>query len=242
MQKINRRVQERIKKVFFVGIGGVGMSGIAEVLRNLGYQVAGSDVKQSPITERLEQIGIRVFIGHAAENIDDVGVVVVSSAISQTNPEIMRARELGIPVIRRAEMLAELMRLRFGIGVAGTHGKTTTTSLTAALLGDAGLDPSFVIGGILNSAGSNAKLGTGEFLVAEADESDTSFWLLNPMIAIVTNIDADHLENYQGSYEVLKDGFLRYLHNLPFYGLAVMCIEDEGVRAILPQVSRPAAS
>ncbi|MBP3194858.1 MAG: UDP-N-acetylmuramate--L-alanine ligase [Cardiobacteriaceae bacterium] len=239
MQKINRRVQERIKKVFFVGIGGVGMSGIAEVLRNLGYQVAGSDVKQSPITERLEQIGIRVFIGHAAENIDDVGVVVVSSAISQTNPEIMRARELGIPVIRRAEMLAELMRLRFGIGVAGTHGKTTTTSLTAALLGDAGLDPSFVIGGILNSAGSNAKLGTGEFLVAEADESDTSFWLLNPMIAIVTNIDADHLENYQGSYEVLKDGFLRYLHNLPFYGLAVMCIEDEGVRAILPQVSRP---
>lgn len=237
--RIERRQMRRVKNVFFVGIGGVGMSGIAEVLLNLGYEVSGSDMKSSAITQRLEAKGAKIFIGHAAENITDVDVVVTSSAISRSNPEVLQARELGIPVIRRAEMLAELMRFRFGIAIAGTHGKTTTTSLTASILADAGLDPTFVIGGVLTSAGSNARLGEGQYLVAEADESDTSFWLLQPMISIVTNIDADHLENYEGSYETLKEGFVRFLHNLPFYGLAVMCIDDPGVQAIMPEVGRP---
>lgn len=239
--RIERRQMRRVKKVFFVGIGGVGMSGIAEVLVNLGYEVSGSDLKASANTERLAKKGATIYIGHRAENIDAAGanVVVTSSAIHPGNPEVARARELGIPVIRRAEMLAELMRFRFGIAIAGTHGKTTTTSLTASLLTDAGLDPTFVIGGVLTAAGSNARLGEGQYLVAEADESDRSFQLLQPMISIVTNIDADHLENYEGSYEVLKDGFVRFLHNLPFYGLAVLCIDDPGVRSILSKVARP---
>lgn len=239
--RIERRQMRRVKNVFFVGIGGVGMSGIAEVLLNMGYGISGSDQKASAITERLQSKGAKIFLGHRAENIDaaEASVVVTSSAIAKDNPEVLRARELGIPVIRRAAMLAELMRFRFGIAIAGTHGKTTTTSLTASILTDAGLDPTFVIGGVLTAAGSNAYLGEGQYLVAEADESDTSFWLLQPMIAVVTNIDADHLENYEGSYEVLKKGFLRFLHNLPFYGLAVLCIDDPGVQAILPEAARP---
>ncbi len=237
--RIERRQMRRVQNVFFVGIGGVGMSGIAEVLINLGYEVSGSDLKPSPNTDRLVARGATVYFGHAAENVESASVVVTSSAIHTSNPEVARARELGIPVIRRAEMLAELMRFRFGIAIAGTHGKTTTTSLTASILTDAGLDPTFVIGGVLTAAGSNARLGDGQYLVAEADESDRSFWLLQPMISIVTNIDADHLENYDGSYEVLKKGFVRFLHNLPFYGLAVVCIDDPGVQAILGEIARP---
>ena len=237
--RIERRQMRRVKNIFFVGIGGVGMSGIAEVLLNLGYAVSGSDLKPSVHTECLIERGATVFFGHRAENVEDASVVVTSSAIQADNPEVDRARELGIPVIRRAEMLAELMRFRFGIAIAGTHGKTTTTSLTASLLTDAGLDPTFVIGGVLTSAGSGARLGEGQYLVAEADESDRSFWLLQPMISIVTNIDADHLENYGNSYEGLKKGFVRFLHNLPFYGLAVLCIDDPGVRSILAELARP---
>lgn len=237
--RIERRQMRRVKSVFFVGIGGVGMSGIAEVLLNLGYAVGGSDLKPSVHTDHLIERGATVYFGHHAENVEEASVVVTSSAISVDNPEVARARELGIPVICRAEMLAELMRFRFGIAIAGTHGKTTTTSLTASLLSDAGLDPTFVIGGVLTSAGSGARLGEGQYLVAEADESDRSFWLLQPMISIVTNIDADHLENYAGSYETLKKGFVRFLHNLPFYGLCVLCIDDPGVRSILPEVARP---
>ncbi|MBV7435180.1 UDP-N-acetylmuramate--L-alanine ligase [Cardiobacteriaceae bacterium TAE3-ERU3] len=229
----------RVQEVFFVGIGGVGMSAIAEVLINLGYRVSGSDLKPSANTDRLCAKGARIAFGHAAENVGDASVVVTSSAIDPRNPEVIEARERGIPVIRRAEMLAELMRFRFGIAIAGTHGKTTTTSLTASILADAGLDPTFVIGGVLTSVGSNARLGEGQYLVAEADESDASFLHLQPMISIVTNIDADHLENYGGSFEQLKAGFVQFLHNLPFYGLAVVCIDDPGVREVLPEIARP---
>lgn len=229
----------RVQEVFFVGIGGVGMSAIAEVLMNMGYRVSGSDMKTSANTERLVARGATVYIGHHGDNVENASVVVTSSAIDPKNPEVAHARELGIPVIRRAEMLAELMRFRFGIAVAGTHGKTTTTSLVASILSDAGLDPTFVIGGVLTAAGSNARLGEGQYLVAEADESDASFWHLQPMISIVTNIDADHLENYGGSFATLKDGFVRFLHNLPFYGLAVMCVDDPGVQAVLADVGRP---
>ncbi|MDO4642556.1 MAG: UDP-N-acetylmuramate--L-alanine ligase [Cardiobacteriaceae bacterium] len=237
--RIERRQMRRVRNVFFVGIGGVGMSAIAEVLITLGYAVSGSDLKTSANTERLAAKGATIFLGHAADNVQDVSVVVTSSAIDPSNPEVQRARELGIPVIRRAEMLAELMRFRFGIAVAGTHGKTTTTSLIASVLADAGLDPTFVIGGVLTAAGSNARLGDGQYLVAEADESDASFLHLQPMISVVTNIDADHLENYGGSFDNLKQGFVRFLHNLPFYGLAVLCVDDEGVRSVLTEVARP---
>ncbi|MDO5090043.1 MAG: UDP-N-acetylmuramate--L-alanine ligase [Cardiobacteriaceae bacterium] len=237
--RIEKRQMRRVQEVFFVGIGGVGMSAIAEVLMNMGYRVSGSDMKASANTERLVARGATVYIGHRGENVENASVVVTSSAIDTRNPEVARARELGIPVIRRAEMLAELMRFRFGIAVAGTHGKTTTTSLVASMLSDAGLDPTFVIGGVLTAAGSNARLGEGQYLVAEADESDASFWHLQPMISIVTNIDADHLENYGGSFATLKEGFVRFLHNLPFYGLAVMCVDDPGVQAVLPDVGRP---
>ena len=237
--RIEKRQMRRVQQVFFVGIGGVGMSAIAEVLMNLGYRVSGSDLKPSANTERLEARGATVYYGHRAENVEGASVVVTSSAINLQNPEVQRAREMGIPVIRRAEMLAELMRFRFGIAVAGTHGKTTTTSLVASILSDAGLDPTFVIGGVLTAAGSNARLGEGQYLVAEADESDASFWHLQPMISVVTNIDADHLENYGGSFATLKDGFVRFLHNLPFYGLAVMCVDDAGVQAVLADVGRP---
>jgi UDP-N-acetylmuramate--alanine ligase len=228
-----------IDRIHFVGIGGTGMSGIAEVLSNLGYQVSGSDIKESAVTERLAGLGITVHIGHQRKNISQIDVVVVSSAIDRTNEEVDEAYLNRIPVIPRAEMLAELMRFRFGIAVAGTHGKTTTTSLTASILAEGGLDPTFVIGGRLNSAGTNAKLGLGHYLVAEADESDASFLYLQPMIAIVTNIDQDHMATYQGSYQRLKDTFLEFLHHLPFYGMAVICLDDQGVREILPQISKP---
>ncbi len=228
----------RIRRIHFVGIGGVGMCGIAEVLLNLGYEVSGSDLKRSGVTQRLESFGARVDIGHREENVQNADVLVVSSAINTSNPEVAAAIERRIPVVPRAEMLAELMRYRHGIAVAGTHGKTTTTSLIASVLAAEGLSPTFVIGGRLTSAGTNAQLGESRYLVAEADESDASFLHLQPMVAIVTNIDADHMATYEGDFNRLKRTFVEFLHNLPFYGLAVLCIDDPVVREILPQVNR----
>lgn len=233
------QVLGKIDRIHFVGIGGTGMSGIAEVLSNLGYKISGSDIKESSVTQRLANLGVTINIGHRRENVTKADVVVASSAIDRSNDEIDEAYLNRIPVIPRAEMLAELMRFRFGIAVAGTHGKTTTTSLTASMLAEGGLDPTFVIGGRLNSAGSNAKLGLGHYLVAEADESDASFLYLQPMMAVVTNIDQDHMATYQGCYQRLKETFIEFLHHLPFYGLAVMCLDDEGVREILPHISKP---
>lgn len=229
----------RIKRIHFVGIGGSGMGGIAEVLINLGYAVSGSDLKSNPVTQRLIHAGAQVSIGHAAEHVTGSNVVVVSSAVDENNPEVLSARAQRIPVVPRAEMLAELMRFRYGIAVAGTHGKTTTTSLVASLLAEGGLDPTFVIGGRLNSAGAHARLGAGQYLVAEADESDASFLYLQPVLAIVTNIDADHMETYGGDFSRLRATFLEFLHHLPFYGLAVMCVDDPVVRAVLPEITRP---
>lgn len=228
----------RIHCVHFVGIGGSGMSGIAEVMLSLGYAVQGSDLKRNKQTRRLENQGATVFIGHAADNIRDADAVVVSSAVDETNPEVAAAREQLMPVVSRAEMLAELMRFRYSIAVAGTHGKTTTTSLIASVLAEGGLDPTFVIGGRLKSADANARLGQGEYLVAEADESDASFVHLKPMLAVVTNIDADHMSTYDGDIEKLKSGFIEFLHNLPFYGLAVVCSDDAGVNDILADIGR----
>ena len=233
---INR--MRRIQRVHFVGIGGSGMSGIAEVMLNLGYDVQGSDLKPNNQTRRLEKLGATVFIGHAEENIRDADAVVVSSAVDETNPEVAAAREQLMPVVPRAEMLAELMRFRYSIAVAGTHGKTTTTSLVASVLAEGDLDPTFVIGGRLKSADSNARLGQGEYLVAEADESDASFVHLKPMLAIVTNIDADHMSTYDGDIRKLRSGFVEFLHNLPFYGLAVVCVDDPGVRKIMGSIGR----
>jgi UDP-N-acetylmuramate--alanine ligase len=229
----------RIKRIHFVGIGGAGMCGIAEVLLNMGYEISGSDIRDSKNTHRLEAMGANVFIGHAEENVSGVDVVVSSSAVKETNPEIKAAREFRIPVVPRAEMLAELMRYRHGIAVAGTHGKTTTTSLIASIFAEAGLDPTFVIGGLVNSAGTNARLGESRFLVAEADESDASFLYLQPMMSIVTNIDHDHLSTYEGDFERLKQTFVEFLHHLPFYGLAVLCIDDPVVREVMDQIARP---
>ena len=229
----------RISRIHFIGIGGVGMCGIAEVLLNQGYKISGSDIKASATTKRLESLGMEIFIGHAESNIVGVDVVVVSTAVNESNPEVMAAREKRIPIVRRAEMLAELMRYRHGIAVSGTHGKTTTTSLLASIFAEGKLDPTFVIGGRLNSAGTNAKMGTSRYLVAEADESDASFLHLQPMVAIVTNIDADHMETYENDFSRLKKTFVEFLHNLPFYGLAVMCTDDPVVCEILPEVSRP---
>jgi UDP-N-acetylmuramate--alanine ligase len=229
----------RIRRIHFVGIGGVGMCGIAEVLLNQGYEISGSDIRPSATTERLQALGAEIFIGHAESNVSRANVVVTSTAVKADNPEVAAARELRIPIVRRAEMLAELMRYRHGIAVAGTHGKTTTTSLMASIMAEAGLDPTFVIGGRLNSAGTNAQLGGSRYLVAEADESDASFLHLQPMVAIVTNIDADHMDTYGGDFGKLKQTFVNFLHNLPFYGLAVLCTEDPVVSEILPQVSRP---
>lgn len=228
----------RIRRIHFVGIGGAGMCGIAEVLMNLGYQVSGSDLKRSAVTQRLESFGARIDIGHRAENLAEADVLVVSSAINPSNPEVATAIDKRIPVVPRAEMLAELMRYRHGIAVAGTHGKTTTTSLMASILAAEGLSPTFVIGGKLTSAGTNAQLGESRYLVAEADESDASFLHLQPMVSIVTNIDADHMATYGGDFNKLKRTFVEFLHNLPFYGLAVLCIDDPVVREILPQVNR----
>src|SRR5690606_35484698 len=232
------RRMRRINCVHFVGIGGSGMSGIAEVMLNLGYTVQGSDLKSNAVVERLEKLGARIFIGHDRKNIENADAVVVSSAVNERNPEVRAARDQLMPVVRRAEMLAELMRFRYSIAVAGTHGKTTTTSLIASMLAEGGLDPTFVIGGRLKSADSNARLGQGDYLVAEADESDASFVDLKPMLAVVTNIDADHMSTYGGDIEKLHRGFIGFLQNLPFYGLAVLCTDDPGVNAILGEVGR----
>lgn len=228
----------RINCVHFVGIGGSGMSGIAEVMLSLGYQVQGSDLKNNTQVERLGGLGARIFIGHAEENIAEADAIVVSSAVDDTNPEVAAARAAQLPVVPRAEMLAELMRFRYSIAVSGTHGKTTVTSLVASVLAEAGLDPTFVIGGRLKSADANARLGLGDYLVAEADESDASFTHLKPMLAIVTNIDADHMSTYDGDIDKLHQGFIDFLHNLPFYGLAILCSDDPGVRAVLGQIRR----
>ena len=229
----------RIRNIHFVGIGGACMCGIAEVLLNLGYQVSGSDLKASAVTDRLEKFGAKIFIGHQADNSAHADVLVVSSAVNTANPEVASALERRVPVVPRAEMLAELMRYRHGVAVAGTHGKTTTTSLLASVFAAGGLDPTFVIGGRLNAAGTNAQLGTSRYLIAEADESDASFLHLQPMVAVVTNIDMDHMSTYEGDFNKLKKTFIEFLHNLPFYGLAVMCVDDPVVCEILPHVARP---
>ena len=232
-------MKHKVKRVHFGGIGGAGMSGIAEVLATQGFRVSGSDLAASAVTRRLESLGATIAIGHAAANIAGVDAVVVSAAVASDNPELAAARERGIPVVPRALMLAELMRLKQGIAVAGTHGKTTTTSLIASVLAEGGLDPTFVIGGRLLAAGANARLGTGDFLVAEADESDASFLYLSPVIAVVTNIDADHMETYGHDFGKLTRAFIDFVQRLPFYGVAVLCIDDPNVRAVLPEVAKP---
>jgi len=231
-------MKQHIKRIHFVGIGGTGMCGIAEVLHNLDYVISGSDLLQSNVTDHLESLGIKIFIGHDANNVANADVLVISSAVNNDNPEVKQAQKLRIPIVPRAAMLAEIMRYRYGIAVAGTHGKTTTTSLLASVFACAKLDPTFVIGGRLTSVKSNAGLGKSRYLIAEADESDASFLHLKPMIAIVTNIDADHMDTYAGDFAKLKQTFIDFLHNLPFYGLAVMCIDDVNVEAILPLVNR----
>jgi len=228
----------RVKQIHFVGIGGAGMGGIAEVLAYEGYKITGSDIAENPVVKRLRSLGAEIFIGHQQENIYGASVVVVSTAINPENPELLAAKQARIPVVRRAEMLAELMRYRHGVAVAGTHGKTTTTSLIASIYGQADLDPTFVIGGLLNSAGTNAKLGQSRYLIAEADESDASFLHLQPMVSVVTNIEADHMDTYQGSFEVLKETFVKFIQNLPFYGTAVVCLDDEVVEELIPQFAR----
>jgi UDP-N-acetylmuramate--alanine ligase len=230
-------VYGKIENIHFVGIGGIGMSGIAEVLLNLGYKVSGSDLRKSDITERLEQLGGEIHIGHTGSNVARADVVVISSAVHDDNPEVIEARERLIPVIPRAEMLAELMRMKYGIAIAGTHGKTTTTSMVATILATGGIDPTIVIGGRLNSIGSNARLGQGKFLVAEADESDGSFLKLSPTIAVVTNIDADHLDFYTGIEEI-KDTFVEFINKIPFYGLAVLCLDNGNIADIIPKVKK----
>jgi len=232
-------MKHKVKRVHFVGIGGAGMSGIAEVLVTQGYQVTGSDLAESVVTRRLARLGAAIAIGHAEANVADADVVVVSTAVAADNPEVVAARERGVPVVPRALMLAELMRLKQGIAVAGTHGKTTTTSLIASVLAEGGLDPTFVIGGRLLSADANARLGKGEFLVAEADESDASFLYLSPVLAVVTNIDADHMETYAHDFGRLKRAFVDFLQRLPFYGVAVVCVDDANLREILPEVTKP---
>ncbi len=232
-------MKHKVHRIHFVGIGGAGMSGIAEVLINLGYQVSGSDAASSLVTQRLTNMGARVFQGHAVENVAGADVLVASSAIDESNPEVQAAREARIPVVARAMMLAELMRFKQGIAIAGTHGKTTTTSLIASVLNEAGIDPTFVIGGKLLAAGANARLGQGEWLVAEADESDASFLHLSPVISVVTNIDADHMETYGHDFERLKSAFVEFLHRLPFWGMAIVCGDDANVRGLLPRITKP---
>jgi UDP-N-acetylmuramate--alanine ligase len=229
----------RINRIHLVGIGGAGMGGIAEVLINLGYQVQGSDLKANAVTQRLERLGAQIRFGHSAENVGDADVLVVSTAVHADNPEVLEAKSRRIAIVQRAQMLGELMRFRYSIAVAGTHGKTTTTSMVASILADGGLDPTFVIGGRLKSTDSNARLGTGKYLVAEADESDASFMHLQPMIAIVTNVDNDHLATHEGDFERLKQSFVDFLHNLPFYGLAVVCADDPIAASLIPRIARP---
>ncbi|WP_241608653.1 UDP-N-acetylmuramate--L-alanine ligase [Rosenbergiella australiborealis] len=228
----------RVKHIHFVGIGGAGMGGIAEVLANEGYQISGSDLAPNAVTKHLTGLGATIYFNHSPENIEGVSVVVVSSAIAEDNPELVAARESRIPVIRRAEMLAELMRFRHGIAIAGTHGKTTTTAMVSSIYAEGGLDPTFVNGGLVKAAGTHARLGSSRYLIAEADESDASFLHLQPMVAIVTNIEADHMDTYQGDFENLKQTFVNFLHNLPFYGRAVLCVDDEVIRQLLPEVGR----
>jgi UDP-N-acetylmuramate--alanine ligase len=235
-------MKHAIKNIHFIGLGGAGMSGIAEVLHNLGYAISGSDLSDSATLQRLAKLGIKTFVGHAASNLAAVDAVVTSTAVQADNPEVLAAREKRIPVVPRALMLAELMRLKQGIAIAGTHGKTTTTSLVASVLAEGGLDPTFVIGGRLNSAGANAKLGSGDYIVVEADESDASFLNLLPVMAVVTNIDADHMETYGHDFGNLKKAFVDFLHRMPFYGTAILCTDDPAVRDILPQVSCPITS
>ena len=231
-------MRHKVKNIHFVGIGGAGMSGIAEVLSNLGFGISGSDLAQSATTRRLASLGIRISTGHAAEHLEQADAVVVSTAVRADNPEVLAARARSIPVVPRAQMLAELMRLKQGVAIAGTHGKTTTTSLVASILAGGGMDPTFVIGGRLNAAGANARLGAGDFLVAEADESDASFLFLSPVISVVTNIDADHMETYGHDFGRLKQAFVDFLQRLPFYGVAVLCADDANVREIMPNISR----
>jgi UDP-N-acetylmuramate--alanine ligase len=228
----------RVRRIHFVGIGGAGMGGIAEVLLNEGYQISGSDIGENQVVTRLTALGADITIGHAEENIVGASVIVVSTAIKADNPELLNAQKLRIPVVRRAEMLAELMRFRHGVAIAGTHGKTTTTSLIASIFAEGDLDPTFVIGGLLNSAGTNARLGLSRYLIAEADESDASFLHLQPMVSVITNIAEDHMETYQGDFEKLKDTYIEFLHNLPFYGLAVVCIDNDVVRELIPRMGR----
>ncbi|MEY4139862.1 MAG: hypothetical protein RLZZ371_2044, partial [Pseudomonadota bacterium] len=235
-------MKHAIQHIHFVGIGGVGMSGIAEVLFNLGYTISGSDQSDSATLQRLQALGIRTCVGHAASNVSGADAVVISTAVHGDNPEVIAARERHVPVVPRALMLAELMRLKKGIAIAGTHGKTTTTSLVASVLAEAGLDPTFVIGGRLNSAGANARLGQGDYIVVEADESDASFLNLLPVMAVVTNIDADHMETYGHDFEKLKKAFVDFLHRMPFYGTAILCTDDAAVRAIRPLVTCPVTS
>ena len=231
-------LMHRVRRIHFVGIGGAGMSGIAEVLLNLGFQISGSDLVESDSVARLRRLGARVSIGHAAEHLDEADVLVVSGAVADDNPEVQAARAQRVPVVARAVMLGELMRFRQGIAIAGTHGKTTTTSLVAGILAEAGLDPTFVVGGLVNAFGSNARLGEGRYLVAEADESDGSFLNLQPVISVVTNIDRDHLDAYQGSFDNLQRAFLEFLHHLPFFGVAVVCLDDPHVAELIPDIGR----
>jgi UDP-N-acetylmuramate--alanine ligase len=228
----------RVRHIHFVGIGGAGMGGIAEVLANEGYEISGSDLAPNAVTQHLSKLGATIYFNHRAENVSNASVVVVSTAVSQDNPEIIAAREARIPVIRRAEMLAELMRFRHGIAVAGTHGKTTTTAMVSSIYAEGGLDPTFVNGGLVKAAGTHARLGSSRYLIAEADESDASFLHLQPMVAIVTNIEADHMDTYQGDFENLKQTFINFLHNLPFYGRAVLCVDDVVIRDLIPRVGR----
>jgi len=232
-------LRHKVKHVHFVGVGGAGMSGIAEVLATLRYRVSGSDLVESAATRRLRELGVQIAIGHRPSNADGADAVVVSTAVAADNPEVQAARERGVPIVPRALMLAELMRLKQGIAVAGTHGKTTTTSLIASVLAEGGLDPTFVIGGRLLAADAHARLGNGDFLVAEADESDASFLYLTPVIAVVTNIDADHMETYAQDFTKLTRAFVDFVQRLPFYGVAVLCIDDPHVRAILPEIAKP---
>jgi UDP-N-acetylmuramate--alanine ligase len=235
-------MKHAIRHIHFVGIGGSGMSGIAEILFNLGYQISGSDLSDSSVLQRLSSMGIQTYVGHAASHVEKADAVVTSTAVKASNPEVVKAREMHIPIVPRALMLAELMRLKQGIAIAGTHGKTTTTSLVASVLAEAGLDPTFVIGGRLNSAGANARLGSGEYIVVEADESDASFLNLLPVMAVVTNIDADHMETYGHDFGRLQKAFVDFLHRMPFYGTAILCTDDAAVRAIVDQVTCPVTS
>ena len=235
-------MKHAVKQIHFVGVGGAGMSGIAEILHNLGYVVSGSDQSASPTTQRLAALGVRVAVGHDAANIAGAEAVVTSTAVSASNPEVIAARAKRVPVVPRAVMLAELMRLKQGIAIAGTHGKTTTTSLVTSVLAEAGLDPTFVIGGRLNAAGANSRLGAGDYIVVEADESDASFLNLMPVMAVVTNIDADHMDTYGHDFARLKQAFVEFIHKMPFYGAAILCVDDPGVRSIAPMISRPIVS